>query len=328
MDTDNATSPAGEVADGGALPSDATENTKPRYTPPADDADGGETEADKAEDTLDEAETEENEDGEKVLAEEIEFDFGGTKFKVAKGTPVDDVAEQLQKYAKGIEADYTRKTQETAAQRKSAEEALKITQRLMTLKTEQAAVYAEGVKADQEIRELSKYDLGALWQSNPDQARMISDRLAQATYKYRQVESTLAQYGEALNQADREFTQARSKEGEAVVAKAIKGWNAQTEADVIAYAVKTYGISETDAKNWRLNPPAVIAMHKAMLWDRMQAKATKPAPAPDAPKAPVTPIKAPPSKTTKTLSDLAKGDNVDEWARMRNAQLAKQRRAR
>lgn len=324
MDTDNATSPAGEVADGGALPSDATENQPKRYAPPPEDGDA-QTDADKAEETLEDAETEENEDGEKVLAEEIEFDVAGTKHKFPKGTPLEVALEKVQEYAKGVEADWQRKYQETAALRKAAEEQAKVSQRLLSLKTEQSAVYAEGVKAAQEIEYYSKIDLNSLWQSNPDQARMVSDRLAQANYKFNQVQAQLGQYGEQLNQAERQFVEARSKEGEQVVAKAIKGWNAQVEAEVVAYAVKTHGINEADAKNWRLNPVATIAMHKAMLWDRMQAKAAKPSPAPEAPKAPVVPIKAPASKTVKTLSDLAKSDNVDEWARRRNAELIKRR---
>lgn len=323
MDTENATSPVGEVADGGALPSDATETTR-RYTPPADD--GADTAEKAADEALDDAETEENEDGDKVTVEEIEFDFGGTKYKVPKGTPVDDVAEHLQKYAKGIEADYTRKSQEAAAIRKASEEQTKVAQRLMSLSNERAAVYAKGIEAAAEIEQLSRIDLSALWQSNPDQARMVSDRLAQANYKFQHTQAQLAQYGEELNQSERQFVESRSKEGEAVVAKAIKTWTPQVEADVVSYAVKNYGIPEADAKNWRLNPVATIAMHKAMLWDRMQAKAAQTKPAPKAPDAPVAAMKAPVSKPVKTLADLSKSDNVDEWARKRNAELAKNRR--
>jgi hypothetical protein len=76
--------------------------------------------------------------------------------------------------------------------------------------------------------------------------------------------------------------------------------------------VKTYGIPDADAKNWRLNPVATVAMWKAMEFDKLQAKArqaAKPAPTPP----PQAPIGTP--KGTRSASKPADPDkmSMDEY---------------
>ena len=160
------------------------------------------------------------------------------------------------------------------------------------LRGEQLAVYAQGERDLNELQSLEKYDLNALWQSNPDQARQLSDRLGQLRSSYQTAYAKLAQYGEHLNATERQMVESRAVEGEQFVAKAIKGFGPAVESEMVAYAVKN-GVPEQDAKMWRVNPYAAVTTWKAMQYDKLQsqAKAATKIPAASAPAAPVTAIR-------------------------------------
>lgn len=299
METENVTSPeVGEVAQGGAAPeAPPVERDEPR-----DDNERANA-ANEARTQADDVETETNAEGEEVATEEFELDVAGTKHKFPKGTPIEEALEKVQAYSKGLEAELTRKSQAIAEKSKAVIEAEKVVQRLQTMGFERAKDIARG----QQLAEfVASYDtpqgasyLQSLWTSNPDEARRLSDSLASARSEFNQIEARVRQYGEELNQAGRQQAEAQMKQTEQVVTKAIKGWSPQVEAKLIDYAVKN-GADPDEAKNWRrANPATVLAVHKAMLWDEMQAKAAV-ATKPQAPPPPAAPIGTP--KGTRSAS--------------------------
>lgn len=313
METENVTSPAEavEVAQGGAAPeAQPVERDEPR-----DDNERANA-ANEARQQADGVETETNADGDQVATEEFELDVAGTKHKFPKGTPIEQALEKVQAYSKGLEAELTRKSQAVAEKTKAVLEAEKVVQRLQTLGFEKAKDIARG----QQLAEfVSSYDtpqgaqyLQQLWQSNPDQARQLSDSLTAARSEFQQIEARVRQYGEELNRAEGERAKAAMAQTEQVVAKAIKGWSPQTEAKIVEYAVKN-GADPQEAKDWRrANPATVLAVYKAMLWDEMQAKAataTKTAPAP----APATPIAAPKAKAASNRAVDLEKMSMDEY---------------
>jgi hypothetical protein len=312
METENVTSPVGEVAQGGVAPeTQPVERDEPR-----DDNERANAANAKASETVEGVETETNEDGEEVATEEFELDVGGNKHKFPKGTPIEAALDIVQQYQKGLEGSLQKKSQEVAAQAKRIAEAEKVAMRLQQLGFEKAADLSRGQElanyvAQYETPQGQQY-LNELWRSNPDQARQTSDQLAAARREFQVIESRLAQYCQHLNDAERQAVEVRAREGEAVVAKAVKGWSPQVESAVVDYAVKTYGIPDADAKNWRLNPVATVAMWKAMEFDKLQAKArqaAKPAPTPP----PQAPIGTP--KGTRSASKPADPDkmSMDEY---------------
>jgi hypothetical protein len=312
METENVTSPVGEVAQGGAAPeAQPVERDEPR-----DDNERANAANAKVQEGVEGVETETNDDGEEVASEEFELDVGGNKHKFPKGTPIEAALDIVQQYQKGLEGSLQKKSQEVAAQAKRIVEAEKVAMRLQSLGFEKAADLSRGQElanyvAQYETPQGQQY-LNELWRSNPDQARQTSDQLAAARREFQVIESRLAQYGQHLNDAERQAVEVRAREGEAVVAKAVKGWSPQVESAVVDYAVKTYGIPDTDAKNWRLNPVATVAMWKAMEFDKLQAKArqaAKPAPTPP----PQAPIGTP--KGTRSASKPADPDkmSMDEY---------------
>lgn len=314
MTTENVTSPeAGEVAQGGAAPEAQTvERDQPR-----DDNERAAA-ANEARQGAESVETEVNAEGEEVATEEFELDIGGSKHKFPKGTPIEAALDKVQQYQKGLEAELQRKSQDIAAKAKSIADNEKIAFRLQELGAQQAKDFARGQEladfvAKHETPEGSRY-LTELWRSNPDQARQLSDTLAAARSEVTAIEQRLAQYGSQRNEAERQIVETRAREGEAVVAKAIKGFGPQVEAEMVDYAVKN-GVPPESAKQWRLNPYAALTTWKAMQFDKLQAQAkaqATPKPAP----APVTPITQSKPRTPSKAVDLEKMSMDDYVAHM------------
>lgn len=250
--------------------------------------------------------------------EVVEFDFGGNKKSWPKGTPIGEIAAEIEAFTKGTWSDYTRKSQEVAAQKQAVEAEKAAVQALSKLSEEGLAVYSEGLQLSREIEQLRKVDLPALWQSNPDQARQVSDLISLKQAQYDRTLERATEIGSRRVQQEQEQTARQLDEGRRAVEKMVKGFK---EDEVIDYAVKTYGMSLDAAKSWPLNPAGAAMAYKAMLWDRMQAKAVPTAKPAAPPATPVTAIKgrsAPVAKDPNNMTDA-------EWVQWRNSQLAKRK---
>jgi hypothetical protein len=291
-------------AEGSPPPADAerpSTSPEPSETEGSGEAEGQETEAE--------------------APEEIEFDFGGNKLRVPKGAIPEEVAEQLDKFTKGTWSDYTRKSQEVAERAKALAAEQEVVQKLGTLRTEALSAYAQGLQLRSEIEQLQKVDLSALWQSNPDQARRVSDTLSQKQADFQRSVSVVSEHEARAAAEEQQHVARLAEDGRQKVARAVKGFD---EARLIEYATKQ-GVPEEAARTWPLNPPAAVMAWKAMMYDQLQAKAAPTAKPAAPPAAPVKPIagKSAPANTDAWMND----PNIsgDEWARRRNAQLARRR---
>lgn len=218
-----------------------------------------------------EAGSEEGDDQEQPeTVEEIEFDFFGNKRVLPKGAIPDDLAAEIQGYAKDFEAANTRKTQAIAEQTKQVQAQQEVVVRLASLQGDAFETFSHGLQVKAEVEQLSAVDLNALWQSNPDQARRISDTLSAKQAQLRGIQNEVAQKEQAFQQAQQQDVAKRVEQGESLVKRMIPDFD---PAPVMEYAMKQYGVSEQDARTWQLNPVAAAAMHKAMKYDQMQAKA-------------------------------------------------------
>lgn len=219
--------------------------------------------------------------------EEIEFDFGGNKKKWAKGTPIEQIADEISQFTKGTWSDYTRKSQENAERAKALEAREGAVEKLVGLQGETLKTYSRGLMVREEIEQLKKVDLNALWQSDADQARRVSDLLSQKQAEFQSIVNTVAQNEQELTRAQQSEIARRMDEGKQLVEKRIKGFS---DKEITEYAVKC-GIPKEDASKWALNPVVTEAFWKAMHYDRMQAGASK-APKPNVqPAAPVKPLR-------------------------------------
>ena len=271
-----------------------------------------------------ETETENQDDsgegeGEQEEAEEIEFDFGGNKLKVPKDSIPPEVAEQLDKFTKGTWSDYTRKSQEAAERSKSLEAKEQAVERLFNMNGEVLQTFSRGLAVQNELQQLRNIDLNALWQSDRDQARRVSDLISQKQAELQSIANTVGQKEQELTRAQQAELARRMDEGKQATERMQKGFS-QKAPEVVDYVVKSYGMSKEEAETWPLNPRMAVMAYKAMLFDRMQTN-VKPKPAPKVAQAdPVRPMKAKGSATASKDPDKM---SVDEWMKWRNSQLRK-----
>ena len=256
-----------------------------------------------------------------------EYDFGGNKLKLPKGSVPDELREQVEKFSKGTWADYTRKSQEVAEARKAVEARESVVTKLAGLSDDLLDTFTYGKQVKAELAQLDRFDLNALWQSDPDQARRISDLKASKQAEFHSVVAQVAQKEQALGQTQAEETARRAEEGKAFINRQVKDFETKHLPELIDYAVKNLGISkEAAASDWALSPAITLAVHKAAMYDKLQAKAATAArPQPNAPAVPMTPVKGNGGTASKHLDlnrDAAK-ISADEWMRRRNAEIRK-----
>ena len=283
-----------------------------------------ELEAEAQEDDPQEEDAEADPEEEEEI-ELIEFDFGGNKMELPKGSVPDELADKIDQFTKGTWSDYTKNKQELVEKGKALEAREGAVQKLESFQGEALEIYSIGLRLRQEIEQLESMNLNEMWQSDPDQARRVSDMLSAKQRDFQASVDAVSEAEAKLETALTEETERRVSEGKALIERQVPGFEAAHLPDVINYAVETLGIEPEAAKgDWALDPAITLAVHKAMLFDRMQAKAKEAKPKP----APAKPVKA------KAKSGNTRGPSLDlntdadkmsaaEWARRRNQQLAK-----
>lgn len=259
--------------------------------------------------------------------EVIEFDFAGTKYQVPTGSSVDEVAERIQELATNLQGDYTRKTQSVAEERKQVEEAAAKMQaqqesldKLEGLSNERLATVSQGLLLQREIEQLRAMDPnGTLWQSNPDQARQVSDAIAQKQAQLNAVTQQAAQQEADLAQARSADIERRMQEGREFVTSRVSDFD---ETALVDYAANN-GIPREDAEKWSLSPAVAIIVDKARRFDALQAKATRVVPKS------VKPAKPARGGSSRRVVNLNDGKTSSkDWFKAREKQLKESRASR
>lgn len=257
-------------------------------------------------DQNDEADSEEQTGNEEL--EEIEID--GVKFDMPKAQ-----AEKL-KAERMMHADYTRKTQELADNRKAFE-----AESQRTRETQQAYLneYAKVVAIDDQLAEFNKVDWQTLIDTDPQLAQKLD-------VKRRELETARGHAVAAVTQKQQEFAlneqQAIAKqvqEAQAYVAREIPGWSAGRDNALKEYAT-AQGIDAMEIGRLAVKHPQLLKfIHKAELYDQLEKKrSAKPAPAP------VKPVTQVSTARTGAQRDPQKMSTAD-WMKHRNSQVHKQR---
>jgi len=197
---------------------------------------------------------EEGDEGEGDEPETVEFDWSGNKKTYPKDATVADIAEDFQAYAKSIEADYTRKSQANAETAKAVAARAEAVDKMTTINGEALQTYSKGLQIRQEIEQLASVDVNALWQSDPDQARRVSDALAAKQAEFQNTLAAVGQYETALDEAQQGELVRRADEGKAILDRRIKNFSTEKAPEVVAYVVKELGMNKADADRWAVNP--------------------------------------------------------------------------
>jgi len=288
-----------------------------------DDAvlDAPEVDAESYSDDTDQAETEGAEDGQPEDDTE-EVDWDGAKYRVPK--PLKDALLR--------QADYTRKTQELADQRRTVEQHF-------TSLTQQAELQQATLEHRVNLQVIER-QLQAFKNTNwaNYRAQYGYDEEQSAKDRWQEYKDAKVELQETIAKTETDFEQLSERsranaiaQADQVLSREIEGWSPQFVQDLAGYAVENFGITPQELQDSVINPDGtadtrtfkVLArLHKAETeLAHLKAQTTKAQQA--AKQASVTPAKAVGQRAGGYKPGLDDSLPVDEWLRRRNAQLAK-----
>ena len=207
-------------------------------------------------------ETEETTDAESEdEGEEVEFE--GKAYKVPKG-----IKEALLR-----QADYTKKTQEVAEQRKAVEERAQVLEQREKVSAQTFEKAVEFREVQKQLAQYEKVDWTTLAQEDPARATQLN-----IAYQLLQREAQ-TKYGE-WKQAEQQTQQLTEQSRQQMLVKAeqelktrLPNFGPQV-AEKIAKAGKEYGITDQEL-NALIDPRYVHVLHDAMKWRALQAEKPK-----------------------------------------------------
>lgn len=248
-------------------------------------------------------------DDEQHTDDEIEEELDGVKVKGKK-----DQVEKI-KSERLMQADYTRKTQEVAEQRKAIEaQRAEVEQRAQFAAryTEELAI-AKAV--DMRLAQYGQINWAELENSDPVQAMRLQREMRELQSAKEQVGQSIAHKEQARTLGEQQAIARQIQEGNAVLQREIKGWGAEKVTQVRDFAMAR-GF-DASAVEKITDPRVVRLLHDAMTLEnlRKSAAASKPKPTPQ--EAPVTRINAPKAAANRDPDKMSVGD----WMKWREAQV-------
>lgn len=219
-----------------------------------------------------------------------------------------------------MHADYTKKTQEVAAQRRELENTAKRVQEQARLYSEDLEKRAEYVSVRKQLEQYGQVDWQQYADSDPVAAQKHYIAFQQLQGQARQLEGEIQQrQSQRAAEAQRSVEEATAKrlaETQEFARKSIKGWTPETDKQVIDFAI-AQGV-ELDDLRAAMNPTIYKILHLASLGHKVLEK---PATQPPATKAqPLQTVSARGNAPArKSLADMS----MDEYAAYRQKQMAK-----
>lgn len=221
-------------------------------------------------------------------------------------------------------ADYTRKTQEVAEQRRNIEAQQAALQQQARFQQENVAEVAVVAAIDMQLAEFNKLDWSALIAQNPQQAALLDRQMRDLQGKRTQITHSLSQKQQHQALREQQETAKRIQEGRRELEREIKGWSPETAEKLGQYGLKS-GFPEALLQNMGALPfavPLLKALHKAQQYDQLLAqRTTKPQ---SAPPPPATRVGA---RASAAVTDPDKL-NADDWMKWRGTQLAAKQKKR
>lgn len=224
------------------------------------------------------------------------------------------------------QADYSRKTQELADQRRAVESDQARVRQLDTWAREHAVDLGHLVAIDNRLAAFQKVD----WQTWSQQDAAAASA---AFMEFQQLKDARNGVVGSLQQRDAQRAEQQRAEhakqleaAHAQLAREIPGWNEQKMTELGRYGIDKFGLKADEVDNLS-DARLVRILHKAFLWDQHETKqraAARQATAATPEAKPVTVVgarRAPqPVSASNPASDRLSGD---EWLKRRNAEVAK-----
>jgi hypothetical protein len=243
-------------------------------------------------------------------ADEVEDDLDGVKVRGKK-----DAIEKL-KAERLMQADYTRKTQAAAEERKAFE----IERQSVAQQRQAHGAFMEEVATvkalDQQIAKYAQIDWDALDDQDPIQSRKLERQLRTLQEQRSQLAHSVAGKYQAKIEAEGQETATLAAKAAEQLRRDIPNWSATRDQELREYVVKQGVRQDRIAELVTKEPSLGKIFHKAELYDRLVAKTTAKAP-PEVQEKPVTRVSA----TRTTANKDPDRMSVDEWTRWREAQI-------
>ncbi len=197
-------------------------------------------EAEEAEEveTPDDEESEEQVETEEETEEPdlVEIEVDGQQYQVPKA--LED------KFM--LQADYTRKTQEVAEQRKSVELAQTQLQQAAQFQQQQLAEYAELLNIDKQLQQYANIDWNALIDSDPVEAMRLSQARTDLKEARAGLTTQLTQKYEQQYYQNIENQKKLAEEGYQALLKDIPNWNKDLGKELSRFAVEKFGFTKAE----------------------------------------------------------------------------------
>ncbi len=216
-------------------------------------------------------------------------------------------------------ADYTRKTQEVAEQRKTVE--AKMAEAQAAYQTSQEVIEARAVAhhIDSQLKQYENVNWNALENEDPMEAMRHWRQFQQLQQQRGQVAQYLDKTQNELSEKAAQETDKRLRETRAFAEKELKGWSPELDNKITEFAIKDLGFT-VDSLRGAYSPQVYKTLYLAHLGHIALQKQTA-APKPSAPAAqPLTKVTTRANPPPSGLDDRLSGD---EWLKRRQAQLAK-----
>lgn len=243
--------------------------------------------------------------------EEEEIDIGDEKLALPKGLAAKVKAGVM------MHADYTQKTQAIAEERKAVQAEREQNQRNHT---EYVQEVAKVVSIDEQIKAYQGALTRELIASDPITAMQYQNDLRTLEGQRQQAVASITQKQQANALAEQQSTAKQVQEAEAYIKREIPAWTPQRTEEISAF-IKASGADPASVWKAVFQQPALAkVLHKAEMYDKAEKKAAavaKPKAAPQ--EKPVTRIGA----NRQTAKPDPARMSADEWAKQRNAEIAK-----
>jgi chaperonin cofactor prefoldin len=273
-------------------------------------ANAGETQEVELENDNEVVEGEEGEgDGEQLEPELADVEYEGKAYKLPP-----ELKDALLRTA-----DYTRKTQEVAEQRKTVE--AKMAEAQAAYQTSQEVIEARAVAhhIDSQLKQYENVNWQALENEDPMAAMSHWRQFQQLQQQRGQVAQYLDKTQNDLSEQAKQATATRLRETRAFAEKELKGWTPELDNKITEFATKDLGFT-VDSLRDQYTPQVYRTLYLAHIGHLALQKQTA-APKPSAPAAqPLTKVTTRANPPPSGLDDRL---SMDEWTKRRNAQLAK-----
>lgn len=243
--------------------------------------------------------------------DEAEEELEGLKIRGKK-----DLIEKL-KSERLMQADYTRKTQAVAEEKRVNEQIRQLLTVQARVTQEVAEDLAELKAVDRQLQQYKGVDWQALMDSDPATAQKLDFQHRKLQEQRSQVAQGIAAKQQMAADQHQASLAPLVQRAEAYLSREVKGWSAERSNALAEYAVKE-GFPREALLNVTAHMPAFgKVLHKAEMYDRLveRQKATRPqAQAQEKPATTISAQKAPANRDPEKMSP-------EEWVKWRNASL-------